>query len=162
MIVLQAISWAQPCKERMARSAGARPTVAPLLLPHWVGKDNRDNRAKPGGPQLYNIKSLRPCKNVTLSIENERQSNYVSFLWPCRRICFPLISLQMHAIPGLIKHGFMTRFTPVQPSQQLPTMAHCHSDTGAKDSRGVSLLSLFMHQNQTMDKNCRIDESNSI
>lgn len=78
----------------------------------------------------YTISSLRPCKNVTLSIENETLSNYVSFLWPCRRICFPLISQQMGAIPGLIKHGFTSRFIPVQPSQQLPTMAHWHWDSG--------------------------------
>lgn len=71
----------------------------------------------------YTISNRRPRKNVTLSIDNERQSNYVGFLWPCRRICFPLISLQMRAIPSLIKHGFTSRFTPVQPSQQLPTTA---------------------------------------
>lgn len=52
------------------------------------------------------------------------------------------------AIPGLIKHGFTSRFTPVQPSQQLPTMAHCHWDCGGVFFQS-SLLSLFMHQNQT-------------
>lgn len=37
-----------------------------LLLPHRVAKDNRDNRAKPGGPQLYNIKSqaLQKCNLI--------------------------------------------------------------------------------------------------
>lgn len=43
----------------------------------------------------------------------------------------------MRAIPSLIKHGFTSRFTPVQPSQQLPTMARCHWNSGAKASRGV-------------------------
>lgn len=64
----------------MTRSVGARATAAPLLLPHCVGKDNRDRQGQSQEGHNYTISSPRPCKNVTLAIENERQSNYVSFL----------------------------------------------------------------------------------
>lgn len=48
------------------QECGARLPAALLLLPHCLPKDNRDSRAKPGGPQLHNIKSqtLQKCNLI--------------------------------------------------------------------------------------------------
>lgn len=134
---------------------------ASSLLPHRVGKDNGDNRAKPGGPQLYNIKSqtLQKC-------------NLIDRDWGAEQLREFSVTLQKDLFPFDLPTDpcrswpHKTRiYEQVHPSAALPTASN-HGTLSLKHwsksfLRG-SLLSLFMHQNQTMYKNCRIGESNSI
>lgn len=115
MIVLQAISWAQPCKERMSRRAGAG-----LGVPHCLGKDNRDNRAKPGGPQLYNIKS-----------QASQKCNLIDRQWEAEQLREFSVTLQKDLFPfdlptdACHSQPHKTRiYEQVHPSAALPTASN--------------------------------------
>lgn len=126
----------------------------------WVRTIGTD-RAKPGGPQLYNITSqaLQKCNLSDREWEAEQLREFSVTL---QKDLFPfdLPTDACHSQPHKTRI-----YEQVHPSAALPTASN-HGTLSLKQwsksfQRG-SLLSLFMHQNQTTYKNCRIDESNSI